>query len=150
MLIAMELTAIIISILALVFSFSQFIFDYIHCKKADTIAAYNRLQDDVFINLIPLPCPLPPMTSADPLWQDVTVYLAKIEHFSVGINTGIYSIKVLNRLGGAYFIRQFERLWPVIDFKRKQMVIPGGHADEFEKMVNNLKKLIAKETENKH
>lgn len=70
-------------------------------------------------------------------WNELTVYLAKIEQFSVGINTGVYSIAVLNRLGGAFFVRQFEKLEPIIAKKRNESRIPGSHNEEFEMVVRN-------------
>ena len=73
-------------------------------------------------------------------WEEITICLAKIENFSVGINTGIYSHKVLNRLGGAFFIRQFDKLKPIIDLKREKNMSVGKHYDEFEKAVWTLKK----------
>lgn len=73
-------------------------------------------------------------------WHELTVCLAKIEQFSVGINTGIYSLDTLNRLGGAYFIRQYEKLKPIIIRKRAENAAGGKHYDEFEETVNKLRK----------
>lgn len=71
------------------------------------------------------------------------MYLAKLERFSVGVNSGIYSIQILNQLGDSYFIREFEKLEPIIIEKRKVNIVPGGHYDEFEKTVSRLREYRA-------
>lgn len=73
-------------------------------------------------------------------WEDITICLSKIENFSTGINTNIYSYKILNRLGGAFFIRQYEKLEPIIIVKREKNVSAGKHYNEFEATVMKLKK----------
>lgn len=136
----MNVCALIISILAFILSLFQFVRDSSRQKKEATLNAYNELQNDVFSDLTTYDYPLPKVKRGDEEWNKFTVYLAKLERFSVGVNTGIYSIKVLNHLGGAYFIREFEKLEPIIIHKRKDNIVPGGHYDEFEKTVKRLKK----------
>lgn len=133
---------------AFMLSIIQFIRDNSRQKRESTLNAYNDLQDDVFTNLNILLSEykikkkkLTSLRSGDKDWEDITEYLAKIERFSVGINSGIYSIKVLNRLGGGYFIRLYEELSPVITKKRKANISKGNHYDEFEVTVKKLKKL---------
>lgn len=72
-------------------------------------------------------------------WDEVTTYLAKIENFSVGINTNIYSIDILNSLGGNFFIEQYRNLIPIINKKREEDK-GNKHYDQFEKVVKRLKK----------
>ena len=135
----MDVLAIMISSLALIFSIVQFIKDNSRAKKEATLIAYNRLQDDVFSELTKYSYPMPNTDIGSEEWNELTVYLAKIEQFSVGINTRIYSIAVLNRLGGAFFVRQFEKLEPIIAKKRKESRIPGSHYEEFEMVVKHLR-----------
>jgi len=135
----MEVCALIISILAFCLSLFQFLRDASRQKKEATLNAYNDLQDDVFSDLTKYSCPMPVVTRDDAEWVKFTVHLAKLEQFSVGINTGIYSIDILDHLGGSYYIRQFEKLEPIIIIKRKDNIVPGGHYDEFEKTVKRLK-----------
>ncbi len=136
----MDVIALVVSVLALVLSLIQFMKDESRQKKESTLIAYNELQNDVFSQLTKLPDPLPPVEYLSDKWTELTIYLAKLERFSVGINTGIYSIGILDRLGGAYYIRQFEKLKPIIDRKRKEKIVPGKHYDEFELTVKKLKK----------
>lgn len=137
----MDICALVISILAFVLSLCQYFRDSSRERKEATLNAYNELQDDVFSHLNKYGMPLPEFEYLGDDWQKMTVYLAKLERFSVGINTGIYSLNVLNRLGGEYFIREFEKLKPIIDRKRKEKIVDGKHYDEFEKTVLKLKKL---------
>ncbi len=136
----MEVCALVISILAFFLSLFQFFRDSSRQKKEATLNAYNELQDDVFSNLTKYDLPMPEIEYLGDEWNEMTVYLAKLERFSVGINTGIYSLRIFNHLGGSYFIRQFEKLKPIIDRKRNENVTNGGHYDEFEKAVLKLKK----------
>ncbi len=137
----MDLIALIISILAFGLSIFQFFSNSSREKKESTLIAFNDLQKDVFSKLVQYSLPMPTIEIGSKEWTEFTVYLAKIEHFSVEVNTGIYSKQVLNRLGGEFFIRQYEKLLPIILQKRSDNIVPGNHYDEFEKTVNDLKKL---------
>lgn len=137
----MDVIALIISILALVLSVVQFLRDVSRDKKEATLVAYDELQDDVFSILNQYSINLPEIEYLGEEWRTLTVCLAKIERFSVGINTGIYSLRILNRIGGAYYIRQFDKLKPIIDQKRKVNLSDGKHYDEFELTVTKLKLL---------
>lgn len=68
----------------------------------------------------------------------MTNCMARIEHFSVGVNSGVYSIFILNRLAGGFIIERHEYLTKIIEHKR--IVKPHvKHYDEFDKMVDHLK-----------
>ncbi len=137
----MEVIALVISILAFLLSLFQYSKESLRQKKEATLVAYNELQNDVFTDLTTYPYPMPEIKFHGEEWNKLTVYLAKLERFSLGINTGINSIRILNRLGGVYYIREFEKLKPIIDRKRADNIVPGGHYDEFEKTVIKLRKL---------
>lgn len=136
----MEVFALIISIAAFALSLIQFCRESSRQKKEATLIAYNELQDDVLSKLNKYPVPMTEIEYHGEEWHEITVCLAKLERFSVGINTGIYSLETLDRLGGAYFIRQFEKLMPIIGRKRAEHIADGKHYDEFEKTVNKLRK----------
>ena len=135
----MDIVAILVSILAFLFSIVQFSRDSSRQQKESTLNAYNALQYDTFEKLNKY-VDMSTIEYQSDAWEEITICLAQIENFSVGINTGIYSLKILNRLGGAFFIRQFEKLTPVINLKREKNVSPGSHYDEFEKTVEMLRK----------
>ena len=130
----MEIAALVISILAFLLSCYQFFRESSRQKKEATLIAYNDLQDNVFAELNKHE-DLSKIVYQSDDWKEITTCLAKIENFSVGINTNIYSYKVLNRLGGAFFISQFEKLKPIINTKREKNVSSGKHYNEFENTV---------------
>lgn len=136
----MEILALVISIAAFLLSLIQFYRESSRQKKEATLIAYNELQDDILSKLNTYPKPMPEIEYQDEEWHELTVCLAKLERFSVGINTGIYSLDTLDRLGGSYYIRQFEKLSPIIEWKRKENIAEGKHYDEFEETVNRLRK----------
>lgn len=141
----MDIFALIISILALALSVIQFIQNTSRQKKESTLNAYNILQDDAFSYLIGLPKEKlnPPPQYHSPEYDKITTCLAKIETFSTGINAGVYSIWVLNRLGGAFFIHQYKRLAGVIEEKREEDRSKGKHYNEFEETVKRLERIRA-------
>lgn len=142
----MEIWALFISILAFVLSLVQFLKDSSRQKKETTLTVYNELQNEVFseLNILFLKYPKDKFKELEPGnkdWESITNHLAKIERFSVGINSGIYSLRILNRLGGGYFIRIYDRMSIIIDKKRKDDVSKGKHYNEFELTVKKLKQL---------
>lgn len=135
--------ALIVASVALIISTIQFVDNSFRQQKEATLLAYKDLQTDVSdiiccSNKTDICLPISDENKSSE-WIKVTECLSKIERFSVGINTGVYSIHVLNRMGGSYFIYLFENLKPVISYKRKENKINGSHYDEFELVVNKLR-----------
>lgn len=63
-------------------------------------------------------------------------YLARIEHFALGVNTGIYDANIADRAGTAYLIMLYRiKLRPLIEVKRKD---GKDYHDEFRKLVERL------------
>ncbi len=145
---AVDIATVVIALLALSLSLLQFVRDNSREKREATLNAYNDLQTHVFTELN---CFLKPYRGKeedlykleinDDSWEHLTEWLARIERFSVGVNTHIYSLSVLNRLGGGYYIRLFETLKPIIDKKRFKNTSKGKHYDEFELTVKRLLRL---------
>ncbi|MBR2886172.1 MAG: DUF4760 domain-containing protein [Clostridia bacterium] len=131
--------ALIVALFALALSVLQFIKDSSRQKKESTLNAYSELQHDVFDKLNNTEYEISEVEFDSVEWKEITGYLAKIERFSVGINTGIYSIEVLNRLGGSYFLFRFNELKPIIEIKEKNNEVDGKHYDEFQKTAKRLK-----------
>lgn len=135
----MDILAITISALALVLSIAQYVLEGNRLKNESTLRAYNELQKEVF----PILKKYKKMDSIQPdtpEWNEITSCLAKIENFCVGINSKMYSIRILNRLGGGFFIEQRKRLTSIIMRKRasdKSM----KHYDEYDRAAKNLCKL---------
>lgn len=143
-----DIATVIIALLALFLSLFQFFRDNSREKREATLNAYNDLQTKVFTELNRFlkqyrgkEEQLYKLEINDKNWEKLTEWLARIERFSVGVNTNIYSLRVLNRLGGGYYIRLFETLKPVIDKKRFKNISKGKHYDEFELTVKKLRRL---------
>lgn len=118
----LSIIAIVISVVSGGFSLYSFVWTARRDRKQATLEAYNRLQTEVFDNLntyrpdeIRNICA--DNESAD--YKKVSGYLARIEHFCVGLNQGIYDKNTFYALSHGYFdghqIRK--RIEPVIENK---------------------------------
>lgn len=152
----MNTASLIIAILALCVSLSSSFWNYLRERRESTIQAYTLLQKEVVPDIISIKesfkkdridlssmnnAEISSLISAD---KRITVCLARIEYFCVGVNMGIYSIKTLNRMGGSFFCELFDSFHPIIQVKRTNNRLNGKHYDEFEKCVNRLKHMRSK------
>lgn len=135
----MDLAAFILSLIAIIISLIQYFSDTSRQQKEATLNAYNELQDTVFTPIKKYCLAEVPQKGSDE-WDIFTTFLTKLERFSTGVNTKIYSLSIVNRIGGSYLISLFEKLKPIIDKKRENSNSNGKHYDEFEKMIKALKK----------
>lgn len=139
---------ILISITALFISLWHHFTDDRRSKKKDTLDAYNNLQEQVFDELNKIRDSHPVLeTYRDTEYRKrVMNCLARIEFFSVGVNNGIYDIKVLKQCGGGYFIRQYYYLEVLIkDKKAPENDLGGGHYEAFQSVTNKLIKMYEKQ-----
>lgn len=121
---------IIISAIALAVSFFAAIFSiFTHVstvkrdRKQATLDAYNLLQEQVFdkIVLIP-PSEIKEIAknSRSEKYKEVSGYLARIEHFCVGVNMKIYDFNTFYELAHGFFDgRVKNRLEPMLESKQK-------------------------------
>ncbi len=72
-------------------------------------------------------------------YNKLSGYLARIEHFALGVNTGIYDAKTAERAGTYYIINLHKKLEPLIEGK-------GGAEfyGEFKKLVDKIAKIEKK------
>ena len=75
------------------------------------------------------------------LQELIREYLSIMERFSVGVNTGVYDIYVLNRMSGFRTINSYEKLGQYI--KNSRTTNPNGYKD-FEEVVDWLKEIRKK------
>ena len=148
-----DMLAAAIALMAFIFSLAQFFDEKRRARSEATIHAFDDLEQKVFhrqeykalLNMIEQQ-----KVSKDALervdfnpddWNKLTEYLSLIEHFAVGVNCKTYDIRILRRLGKTFIINQWNKLEPIIDYKRKENVnVSTNIYTEFEKMVNNLKR----------
>lgn len=64
-------------------------------------------------------------------YRKISGYLARMEHFALGVNTGIYDAKVTERAATTYFVILYKKLMPILAVKN------GGKADD-EKLKNEF------------
>lgn len=123
----MELVVAIISGIVAIASVCFSIYTYrstvIHDRKKATLEAYNRLQAEVFDSLnsytpteISDICKNVKSTE----YKTVSGYLARIEHFCVGITERIYDREVFYKLAHGYFDGHilYPRIKPILISKK--------------------------------
>ncbi len=150
-----EIITLILATIAALFSIWSFFLERTRNRREATIHAFDKLQteilgnDDLSLNKI-----TPELAGSyvhkhkefknskayNDQWRTLTEKLALLEHFSVGINYHTYDLKVLNAMAGNLMIKIWDNLQPIIMDKRHR---PDGKDNykEFEKMVENLKRL---------
>ena len=112
-----------------------------HDRKQDTLEAFNRLQNEVLDKIVLTKKEVRNIAAVvgSDEYKTLSKYLARIEHFCVGVNAEIYDIDVLTRLAGRYFIGIFEKLSPLIE-KKRAINTTDKHYDEFERTVEDLRR----------
>lgn len=112
-------------------------------RKQATLDAYNILQEQVFdkINLL-MPKEIEEIAknnrSKD--YKELSGYIARIEHFCVGINTKIYDFNTVYELGHGYFdgSQLKKRICPIVD--RKQTNSSHDYYANIHKVWNRMDK----------
>ena len=115
-------------------------------KKNNTIRAYNRLQDQVLDYMTKYPKEQVEILVDDmdyepeirEAYDACRTLIARCEHFSVGVNSGVYDIDLVNDLGGKHLIYLYQKVLPIIDEARDH---DEEAYKEFERMVTALAKL---------
>jgi len=142
----LEFTAIVVSVVALMVSLLQFFVERQRVRRGDTIHELAKLQKEVFnqrdylnanVEEVLAEYQNAPDGQFPAAWDAISGYMARIEQFAVGVNTNVYDLKTLDRMSGIHFIRQYERLFPIIRHKR---VESGSNKryEEFEQLVRKL------------
>ncbi len=108
----MELANIIVAVVAAVLSLVSIIFSIytyskalIHDRKQATLDAYLLLQDSALDSLNHIGIAELKEILKEPRssrYKDVSGYVARIEHFCVGVNTGIYDKQTVYALAHGY------------------------------------------------
>jgi hypothetical protein len=121
---ALSIIAIVISVLSGCFTIYAFIWNVNRDRKQATLDAYNCLQNEALdkMNLF-MPSDIREIAN-DPKtdkYKEISSYIARIEHFCVGVNENIYDKKVVYKLAHGYLDSSFilNRINPIIDKKQK-------------------------------
>ena len=139
--IIISFSSFIISLCSLIYSLVTYRNSVVHDKKQATLDAFNILQEQVLDNIN-----LYSNSKIKEIAEDIrskeykklTILMARIEHFSVGVNSDIYDLKIVKRLAGKHFCSLYDKLLPMIEKKRK-INKTDKHYKEFEKFIGELK-----------
>lgn len=126
----LSIVAICLSVASGAFAFYTFFWTARRDRKQATLEAFNRLQTEVFdyLNMY-TPSDIRKICestrSAD--YKTISAHLARIEHFCVGLNQGIYDKDTFYALAHGYFDGPMlqSRIQPIIDTKNH-----GNHTNE--------------------
>jgi hypothetical protein len=132
----MDIISIVLSGIAILLSVFSFVFQVIHNRRESTLNAFNDLQEqslDKLYKYTPKQIEEIAQHFRSEEYKDISVLLARIEHFCVGVNLKIYDKNVVRRLGGSYIISTYNKMVPMIEVKRK-MFPTDKHYDEYEKL----------------
>lgn len=81
-------------------------------------------------------------------YRKISGYLARIEHFALGVNTGIYDAKVTERAATTYFVMLFKKLQPILVAKNGGLVrnieLKNSFHTEFLTLVERIKTIEKK------
>lgn len=120
-----------------------------HEKKKDTLDAYSRLQNEVFDKLFleykdaDIEDISKHYVKRNEDYRKLSVYMAKIEHFSVGVITGIYDKDVVYELAHGFFDDKLRKaLRPLIE--RKKSFCDYNPVENTEKVYELLDRITEK------
>lgn len=78
-------------------------------------------------------------------YAELTGFIARIEHFSLGVNTGIYDAKIAERGMTSFFVGTYRyKLEPLIKSKHSSPNNQKEYYVEFRKLVEKMEKIEAK------
>ena len=148
-----DIVAIVLSTIALIFSFMQFKSERERSRKEATIHAFDELQNSESIiylfslskiEIDDLVCRYKNKDQRiNGKWDMLKKALPLIEHFAVGVNSEVYDVYTLNRMAGNKIITVYEACEVLIEYKRSGKGDENNYL-EFEKMVKSLKRIRSK------
>ena len=119
----LSIIAIVLSVISGGFAFYTFIWTASRDRKQATLDAYNQLQEQALDHLnYYRPAEIADIAE-DPrsqAYKEVSGYIARIEHFCVGVTQKIYDRKAVYELAHGYFdgaVR--DRIEPIIERKNQ-------------------------------
>ena len=118
-----DVITIAFSVIAAVFSLITYRKSIVHDRQQATLDAYNQLQEQAFDHLnLYRPSNIKEIVKdrRSEEYKKLSAYVARIEHFCVGVNQKIYDRKTVYELAHGYFDGGLKvRIEPVIDGKTR-------------------------------
>ena len=120
---AVDLISIGFSLVAAAFSWITYRKSIVHERQQATLDAYNQLQEQALDHLnYYMPAHIGEIAK-DPRseeYKKISAYIARIEHFCVGVNQKIYDRKTVYELAHGYLDSSIKkRIEPIIEKKNK-------------------------------
>lgn len=116
-----DIITIVSSVAAAVFACGTYYKGLRHDKKQDTLDAYNQLQEQALDKLYLIDINEIKEISKNPQnekYKQISTYIARIEHFCVGVNDDIYDRETVYNLAHGFLDRTIKkRIEPVINRK---------------------------------
>ena len=120
----LSVIALVISVISGGFALYTFIWTAQRDRKQATLDAFNTLQNEVFdkLNLL-MPADIQEIakhpTSKE--YKEVSGYIARIEHFCIGVNMNIYDRETVYHLAHGYLDGKVivDRISPIIEKKHR-------------------------------
>lgn len=100
-----SIVAIIFAAVSIIVSIVTYVKSINRDRKRETLEAYNRLQNEVFDKLnLYKPSKIVEISknNLSEEYKEISGYIARIEHFCVGVNSRIYDKKVVYELAHGY------------------------------------------------
>lgn len=121
--IILSVIAIILSIASGLFTWWTFVWTARRDRRWATLDAYNRLQEQALDHLnqySPSSARKIAENTRSPEYKELSCYIARIEHFCVGVNGNIYDKNMIYELAHGYFDGGLrDRITPIIDRKNQ-------------------------------
>ena len=119
---AISIFSLLVAVFSLLYSFVIHKQTVLHDKKQATLDAFNTLQEQVLDKLNVFTFSKIKDISEDVRskeYKTISTFMARLEHFSVGVNSDIYDIETVKRLAGRHFCALYEKLLPMVEKKRE-------------------------------
>ena len=140
----LSIIAIVLSVISGGFTFYTFVWTAQRDRKQATLDAYNLLQEQALDHLNHYRPQAIAEIAKNPRadeYKTISAYIARIEHFCVGVNQKIYDRKVVYDLAEGYLDGAIKaRIEPVIDQKNR-----SGH--DYNENIHKVFKWMAAEKE---
>lgn len=144
----MDIASLIIAIVSAIFSIVTYVFTVIYEKRKATVEAINLLQNEVLDKFVSINKGNA-ITIVENLdnpkcretYNDYRALIARLEHFSIGVNKRIYDFSIVNNLVGIHFIYLHEKVKPIIDETNKNK----SHIKNYCNFVELVKKIKRKQ-----
>lgn len=118
-----DLISIGFSVIAAVFSLITYRKSIVHDRQQATLEAYNQLQEQALDHLnyyVPTQVAEIAKDPRSDEYKKISAYIARIEHFCVGVNQKIYDQKTVYELAHGYLDGGIKkRIEPIIERKNR-------------------------------